>query len=126
MTTSANVVWIPDARDIVWLDYEENRGREMQGRHPFLVMSNRNFNDKTKTLIGMAMTSKSHEDPKKPGFNPFQIKNVTSKGDSSFINTNQISTFDWETRGMEKHPWGKVSAIIMQKCKDNIAAVLAI
>ena len=118
--------WIPEIGDIVWLDFEGTKGWEMAGRHPFLVLSSKVFNDRTKTLVGLAMTSKDHTTTGREDFNPFQIKDLTSKGEDSFINTNQISTFDWTERNMTQHPWGKVNATIISRCKEYVTSILGI
>lgn len=118
--------WLPDIGEIVWLDYETSKGKEMSGQHPFLVLSSKAFNDRTKTIVGLAMTSKEHMTSGRHDFNPFQIKNVTSKGEESYINTNQIHTFDWEIRKMKKHPWGKVNSIVLDRCKEYVASILGI
>ena len=98
----------------------------MAGQHPFLVLSTKEFNRKTKTVIGLAMTSKPHNEPGAPGFNPFQLENPTSKGGLSFINTNQVSTFDWQARGAAPHPSGQVSKLILQTAKDYLNSILGL
>lgn len=118
--------WAPDYGDIIWLNFTPNAGREMAGRHPFLVLSTKEFNAKTKTVMGLAMTSQAHDVENKPGYNPFQIKNLTTKGTSSFINTNQVSTFDWEARSAAPHPWGRANKIVLQKAKDYLNSILAL
>jgi hypothetical protein len=59
------------------------------------------------------------------GFNPFQITNKTSKGES-YINVNQVSTFDWVARQAKPHPWGTVSKPILQNAKEMLNAVLGL
>lgn len=98
----------------------------MAGRHPFLVLSTQEFNRKTKTVMGLAMTSQAHDIENEPGYNPFQIKNLTTKGASSFINANQVSTFDWEARGAVPHTWGRANKIVLQKAKDYLNSILAL
>lgn len=124
MTATAD--WLPDTGEIVWLAYQSSEGKEMRGQHPFLVLSSRAFNARTKTLVGLAMTSQEHMTPGRPDFNPFQIGNVTTKGENSYINTNQISTFDWEIRSMKRHPWGKVNPIILKRCKEYVSSILGV
>ena len=118
--------WAPAYGDISWLNFTPNAGREMAGRHPFLVLSTQEFNQKTKTVMGLAMTSQAHDVENKPGYNPFQIKNLTTKGASSFINTNQVSTFDWEARSAAPHPWGRANKMVLQKAKDYLNSILAL
>ena len=50
--------------DIFWADFEPVRGREQGGRRPVLVISHDAFNDKSGTVIAMAITSA----PQRAGF----------------------------------------------------------
>ncbi|MEI8327018.1 MAG: type II toxin-antitoxin system PemK/MazF family toxin [Betaproteobacteria bacterium] len=118
--------WTPDSGDIIWLNFSPHAGREMAGQQPFLVLSTKEFNRKTKTVIGLAMTSKPHNEPGVSGFNPFQMANQTSKAGPSFINTNQVSTFDWEARGAAPHPWGRVNKLILQTAKEYLNSILSL
>jgi mRNA interferase MazF len=117
--------WAPDSGDIIWLNFTPHAGKEMAGMHPFLVLSSQLFNAKTGTVVGLAMTSKAHNHAGSAGFNPFQIANKTSKGES-YINVNQVSTFDWVARQAKPHPWGTVSKPILQNAKDMLNAVLGL
>ena len=50
--------------DIVWADLDPTRGREQAGRRPVLVISHDIFNERSGTVIAMAITSQ----PQKAGF----------------------------------------------------------
>ena len=102
--TVARSLWVPELGEIIWLNFAPHAGKEMAGQHLFLVLSPKQFNVKTKTVMGLAMTSQYHCDPKSGGFNRFQLKNRKTKAQKSFINANQVSTFDWEARGARPHP----------------------
>src|ERR1700679_1542121 len=43
--------------DIVWADLDPAKGHEQSGRRPVLVLSHQIFNEKSGTIIGMAVTS---------------------------------------------------------------------
>jgi len=43
--------YIPQRRDVVWLDFEPTRGREIGKYRPALVMSSRDYNRRTGLLI---------------------------------------------------------------------------
>jgi mRNA interferase MazF len=123
---SVSPTWVPELGEIIWLNFTPQAGKEMAGCHPFLVLSSREFNAKTKTVMGLAMTSQHHGDPKAKGFNPFQLENLNAKGQKSYINSNQVSTFDWEARGARPHPWGKVNGIVLKNAKEYLNAILAL
>ena len=50
--------------DVYWADLEPVRGREQSGRRPVLVLSREIFNERSGTVIALAITSQ----PQKAGF----------------------------------------------------------
>ncbi len=50
--------------DIVWADLEPTRGNERAGQRPILILSEDVFNDRSGTVIAIALTSQ----PQKAGF----------------------------------------------------------
>jgi mRNA interferase MazF len=45
--------------DIVWADLDPAKGREQAGRRPVLVLSHDIFNERSGTVIAMALTSRA-------------------------------------------------------------------
>jgi len=39
--------YVPDAGDLIWLDFTPQAGREQAGRRPAVVLSRRSYNEKT-------------------------------------------------------------------------------
>ena len=39
--------WVPERQEVIWIDCNPQRGREMQDIHPFLVLSPSAFNERT-------------------------------------------------------------------------------
>jgi mRNA interferase MazF len=94
------IAWVPERRDIIWIDCNPQAGREMKDRHPMLVLSPRAFNERTSIVIGLPMTtSESNES------NPFAVKIAGPKGVTSYILCHQPKSFDWRARGAKLHPW---------------------
>ena len=50
--------YVPDAGDIVWLDFDPQAGREQAGRRPAVVLSPQYFNQKTGVAFFCPITSK--------------------------------------------------------------------
>jgi mRNA interferase MazF len=46
-------LWVPDRRDMIWVDSSPQAGSEMKDLHPMLVLSPKAFNDKT-SLVKLA------------------------------------------------------------------------
>jgi len=110
--------WIPDRGEMIWIDFTPHAGNEMAGRHPLLVLSTRAFNGKMGAVMGLSMTSKVHP------HNPFQLKSPVGKFDPIFINTNQISTFDWRARNAKPHPMGTLSTAALKPVLEHLNAIL--
>lgn len=72
--------------DIVWADLDPTKGREQAGRRPVLVLSQEIFNERSGTIIAVALTSQ----PQRAGF-PL--------------------TLELEARGLPQKSWVKISQI---------------
>ena len=72
--------------DIVWADLDPTLGREQAGRRPVLVISHDVFNERSGTVIAIALSSQ----PPRAGF-PL--------------------TLELHTRGLPKKSWAKISQI---------------
>jgi len=44
-------VWAPDWRDMIWINCNPQAGREMKDIHSLLVLSPREFNERTAIVI---------------------------------------------------------------------------
>jgi len=82
--------YIPDRGDIVWIDFDPQKGREQAKRRPAVILSSRLYNEKSGLLIACPITSKVK------GY-PFEIK-VTDGKIVGAILTNQVRAFDWHIR----------------------------
>lgn len=99
--------WTPNRQDVIWIDCSPQAGQEMRNLHPFVVISNKNFNDKTSLVIGLPMTTASYN-----AKNPFalNIGNMQTKSSKkqSYILCHQPKSFDWRARGAFIHPMKKI------------------
>lgn len=48
--------WVPDAGDVIWVDFDPTVGHEQAGKRPALVLSPSSYNAKTDLLLACAMT----------------------------------------------------------------------
>jgi mRNA interferase MazF len=75
----------------------------MRDRHPFLVLSPRNFNDRTALVIGLPMTTAEYN-----ADNPFAVVAGTAEGKKSgligYVLCHQPKSFDWRVREAAAHP----------------------
>lgn len=104
----AKAPWVPDRRDVIWIDCNPQAGREMRDPHPFLVLSPRAFNDRTSLVIGLPMTTAAYNEG-----NPFAVPTGTvasggKAGATSFVLCHQPKSFDWRARGGKPHAMGQL------------------
>ncbi len=72
---SPSKLWVPDRRDMIWVNFNPQVGAEMKDEHPMLVLSPKAFNERTNLVIGLPMThAQSNES------NPFAVKFTTANG----------------------------------------------
>ncbi len=75
----------------------------MRDIHPFLVLSPRNFNERTSLVIGLPMTTSEHN-----ADNPFTVAIGAAKGRKtakiSYVLCHQPKSFDWRVRAAKAHP----------------------
>jgi len=85
---------LPDKGDIVWLNFNPQRGHEQSGRRPALVISPQAYNEKTDLAIFCPITSQVK------GY-PFEVKIPDDLEISEVILSDQIKSLDWKTRKAE-------------------------
>src|SRR5512138_3309298 len=88
--------------EIRWADLNPTRGREQAGQRPVLILSQDVFNDRSGTVIAVALTSQ----PQRAGF-PLTLE-LQSKGlpEKSWVKISQIRTLAVERIGSRL---GKIS-----------------
>lgn len=81
--------------EIRWADLDPSRGREQAGMRPVLILSQDVFNERSGTVIAMALTSQ----PQRAGF-PLTLE-LTSSGlpKRSWVKISQIRTLSVERIG---------------------------
>jgi len=96
-------LWVPNRQDIIWIDCNPQVGQEMRDVHPFLVLSQCIFNEKTSLVIGLPMTTAEYN-----ADNPFALAVGKVSGrkaeKTSYVLCHQPKSFDWRLRGAKPHP----------------------
>jgi mRNA interferase MazF len=80
---------------LFWADLDPVRGREQAGRRPILVLSREIFNEKSGTVIAMAVTGQ----PQKAGFPMTYPLPETLLPRPSWVKISQIRTLSTERLG---------------------------
>lgn len=88
------VTYIPDQGDVVWLEFDPQKGHEIKKKRPALVVSPKSYNSLTNLALVVPITSKVK------GY-PFEIL-IESKKTKGVILADQIRSLDWRARNASK------------------------
>jgi mRNA interferase MazF len=109
--------YVPEAGDLVWLDFSPHVGREQAGRRPAVVLSPRTYNEKTSLAIMCPVTSQAK------GY-PFEVVVPPGLRIQGVILSDHIKNLDW--RGRKAQKMGKIPRPLLRQVLDGIAALLGI
>ncbi|MEY2925642.1 MAG: hypothetical protein RL367_119 [Pseudomonadota bacterium] len=104
---------VPDAGDIVWLQFDPQAGHEQAGHRPALVLSPATYNGKRGMMICCPMSSR---------IKGYVFETVVSTNPPSVVLTDQIKSLDWRARHAVHK--GKVSAATLADVQSKIRALL--
>ena len=82
--------YIPDAGDIVWLEFDPQAGHEQAGHRPATVLSPKIYNSKSSLILCCPMTTQIK------GY-PFEVI-TTIDGVRTAVLADQIKSLDWRAR----------------------------
>ena len=107
--------YVPDAGDIVWLQFDPQAGHEQAGHRPALVLSPARYNKIRGMMICCPMTSKIK------GY-PFEV--IVNQQPPIAVLSDQIKSLDWRARQASFK--GKVSAAVLVETQAKIKALLGV
>jgi mRNA interferase MazF len=108
--------YIPNAGDVVWLEFDPQAGHEQAGRRPAVVLTPEAYNKKTNLMICCPLTTKIK------GY-PFEVL-VEIDGIQSAILSDQVKSLDWRTRKAKYK--GAVSTFALAEVRSKAKALLSI
>lgn len=109
--------YLPDAGDLIWLDFTPQAGREQAGRRPALVISPRVYNSKTSLAVVCPITSHAK------GY-PFEVPIAGAGKINGVVLSDHLKNLDWRQRHATKA--GKVPPQVLRRVRERIAALLEI
>ncbi len=86
--------YVPDRNDIVWLDFEPTRGKEIGKYRPALVLSSQAYNKQTGLLICCPVSTSV-----RGAMTEVPVNNL---GQPCVVVANLIHTLDWRERKIKK------------------------
>jgi mRNA interferase MazF len=105
--------YVPDAGDIVWLNFTPQAGHEQAGHRPALVLSPAAYNEKTSLMICCPMTTQIKN-------YPFEV--LLGGTPASVVLADQLKSLDWRVRKATRK--GAVSADELAEVRAKIMALI--
>jgi mRNA interferase MazF len=105
--------YVPDAGDIVWLNFTPQVGHEQAGHRPALVLSPAGYNDKTSLLVCCPLTTQIKN-------YPFEV--LISGSPSSVVLADQVKSLDWRSRKARRK--GRVTVEQLAEVRAKIRALI--
>ncbi len=105
--------YVPDAGDIVWINFDPQAGHEQAGHRPAVVLSPEAYNAKTSLMLCCPMTTqiKSY---------PFEV--LIAGATRCAVLADQIKSLDWRRRRARRK--GAVSPAELAEVRAKIRALI--
>lgn len=108
--------YVPDASDVVWLEFDPQAGHEQAGHRPALVISPASYNGKSGLMICCPISTKIKG-------HPFEVITEVDGIDCAVL-SDQVKSLDWKIRRAKKKT--EVSADVMLHVRAKMKALLQI
>ena len=108
--------YVPDAGDVIYLDFDPQAGREQAKRRPALVLTGRKYNKAAGLVIVCPLTSVI-----KPY--PFALR-VHIKGRDGCVLTDHVESLDWQVRRAEFY--ARAPAEVLEQAQNLLGVLLGI
>ncbi|HRM70349.1 MAG TPA: endoribonuclease MazF [Thauera phenylacetica] len=105
--------FVPDAGDIVWLQFDPQAGDEQAGHRPALVLSPAAYNGKTGLMLCCPLTTQIK------GY-PFEVR-IAGDTDSAVL-ADQVKSLDWRVRRAKLK--GRISAVELAEVRAKVMALV--
>jgi mRNA interferase MazF len=107
------VRYVPEAGDIVWLNFTPQAGHEQAGHRPALVLSPAAYNGKTGLMICCPLTTQIK------GY-PFEV--LVTNSPPSAVLADQVKSLDWVSRKATRK--GQAPAPALAEVRAKIRALI--
>ena len=105
--------YVPEAGDVVWLQFDPQAGNEQAGHRPALVLSPARYNAARGMMICCPMTSK---------IKGYVFEVVVAESPPSVVLADQLKSLDWRARGAVRK--GAVPPEVLADVQAKIRALL--
>jgi mRNA interferase MazF len=107
------VAYVPDAGDIVWIDFDPQAGREQAKHRSAIVLSPASYNRKAGLMLCCPTTTRIKA-------YPFEVR--LSGRQPGVAVADQIKSFDWRARNARKK--GKVSPAELTEVRAKLRVLI--
>jgi mRNA interferase MazF len=108
--------YVPEAGDIIMLDFDPQAGREQAKRRPALVITDRRYNQASGLAIVCPLTSQ-----RKPY--PFALPTTVDQIEGAVL-VDQMKSLDWSSRKAEFH--SRAEAGLLSKVRTYLSVLLGL
>ena len=105
--------YVPEAGDVVWLQFDPQTGHEQAGHRPALVLTPARYNDMRGMMVCCPMTSK---------IKGYVFEVVVSQNPPSAVLTDQVKSLDWRARKATRKD--AVSPQVLAEVRAKVKALL--
>ncbi len=105
--------YVPDAGDIVWLEFDPHAGHEQAGHRPALVLSPAAYNGRTSLMVCCPLTTRIK------GY-PFEVAIAGRRG--SIVLADQVKSLDWRARGAVRK--GQAAPAELEEVRAKLRALV--
>ncbi len=107
--------YVPDAGDLIWIDFNPQAEHEQRGRRPGLVLSPAIYNGKTNLALICPITTQQK------GY-PFEVSLPAKASIKGAVLADHLKNLDWKHRNAEYA--GSVSQQILNQVRTRIFSLL--
>jgi mRNA interferase MazF len=108
---------VPDAGDVLWIDFGQQPGREQGSRRPALVLTSRDYNVASSVLIVCPITRTDRSWP-------FEVRLPPVGLVTGFVLVDQIRVIDPAQRAFKRA--GKVADETLTEVREKLGALIGI
>jgi mRNA interferase MazF len=105
--------FVPDAGDVVWLEFDSQAGHEQSGHRPAVVLSPESYNGRTGLMVCCPLTTRIK------GY-PFEVALASQPG--SAVLSDQVKNLDWRARRASRK--GKVTDQELRQVRGKLRALI--
>lgn len=106
--------YVPDAGEVVWLQFNPQAGHEQAGMRPALVLSAAAYNGKTGLMLCCPITSQIKN-------YPFEVRVTSNTKVNGAVLADQVKSLDWRTRKARR--FSRVSDSELAEIRGKIKAL---